>query len=344
MVAIRPASAAAFSEKPSKDCLAVLVFGLDNGLISERARQIANAFAHRENPPGEIIRIEDPDLDNDPDRLVVELQTQPMFGGGKVIRTSLSRKINTAALKQIFETGAPAAHLVIEGGNLKPSDATRKLFEATAWAAALPCYADTEQDLASLASGMMKDAGVRMSPDARSVLLERLGADRALSRGEIEKLILYAQGRDEITADDVIAVVGDASDLMMDQIVIAAASGNGAGALRDFDRAYAAGESPQTLLLAMQRYFLRLHRLRSALEAGKSMDDALRGLRPPVHFKQKGVIATQCQAWPLQRLTAAVARIASIIKTSRLSSDIEAPLAERLLIDLATAARQGRRN
>jgi DNA polymerase III subunit delta len=343
LVAIRPAGAEKFAQKPNADCLAALVFGADAGLISERAKQIAHAFAAREAAPSEIIRIEDADLEGDPDRLIVELQTQPMFGGGKVVRTTLSRRVTSASLKQILEAGPPAAHLVVEGGNLKPSDAARKLFEAASWAAAIPCYADSNRDLAALATDMTRDAGMRLAPDAQVLLLERLGADRALSRGEIEKLILYAQGRTEITIDDVAAVVGDASDFMMDQIISAAASGKGAIAVRDFDRACAAGDSPQTLLLASQRYFLRLHALRAAVESGKSMDEAMRSLRPPVHFKQKDVMAVQCQAWPLGRLSAALARISLAIKNSRLKADIEEPIAERLLIDLATAARQSQR-
>ena len=343
MVAIRPANASRFAENPSSDCLAALVFGTDTGLVSERAKLIATAFSQRENPSAEIIRIEDADLETAPDRLVVELQTQPMFGGGKVVRSTLSRRVTGAALKQIFKPGAPAAHLVIEAGNLKPSDAARKLFEATGWAAAIPCYGDSERDLAAIATEMMREAGMTLETDARTMLLERLGADRALSRGEIEKLILYAAGRASITPDDVDAIVGDASDFMMDQIVSAAASGNGAAALADFDRACAAGDSPQTLLLAMQRYFIRLHRLRASVESGKSLDEAMRRLRPPVHFKQKDTLAAQCQGWPLPRLTAAVARISATVKNARLNSTIEALLAERLLIDLAATARQGRR-
>ena len=54
-------------------------------------------MAARENPPGEIIRIEDGDLEDDPDRLAVELQTMPMFGGRKVVRTTTSRRITATS-------------------------------------------------------------------------------------------------------------------------------------------------------------------------------------------------------------------------------------------------------
>jgi DNA polymerase III subunit delta len=343
VVAVRAANASSFAEAPTDACSAVLVFGTDEGLVSERARLITNAFAKRDEPPAEVIRIEDTDLENEPDRLLVELQTVPMFGGGKVVRSTLGRRVNGALFKQVFDAGPPPALLVVEGGNLKPSDAARKLFESAPWAAAVPCYADTERDLAAIANDMMRAAGRKLEADAQAVLLERLGADRALSRGEIDKLLLYTTGRSVVTADDVLAAVGDASDFKMDQIVSSAAAGEGAAALRDFDRACAAGESPQTLLLAMQRYFVRLHRLRAAVDAGSAMEDAMRRLRPPVHFSQKDALSAQCRGWSLSSLSNAIARISAAVKSARLNGNIEAPLAERLLIDLAAHARSRRR-
>lgn len=343
MVAIKAAQANAFVRSPPADCLAVLVYGTDVGLASERTAQIAKAFAEREQPAGEIIRIEDPDLEQDPDRLSVELQTMPMFGGSKVVRTTIGRRVTGAVLKGIIDDGAPAAQLVVEAGNLRPSDAARKAFEATSWAAAVPCYADSERDLAGLVKEMVAAAGLTIEQDAQELLLERLGADRALSRGEVEKLILYVGDGGAISADHVKAIVGDASEMAMDAIAQAAAGGAADSAVRELDRAIAAGSNAQVLIGAVQRYFRRLHRLRAAIDAGKSFDDAARGLRPPIFFKQKDDIAAQCRLWNSARLMTAMGRIGEVAKAARLNSAIETILAERLLLELATMAKASRR-
>ena len=323
--------------------MAALVFGSDAGLVSERAKLIARSFARREQPAGEIIRIEDIDLEADSSRLLVELQTVQMFGGAKVVRTALGRRVTGALLKQILEPGPPMAQLVVEAGNLKPTDAARKIFDAAAWAATIPCYGDSQKDLSGIAAEMMTAAGKLLLPDARELLLSRLGADRALSRGEIDKLVVFAGERTEITAKDVDAVVGDASELAMDQIASAVASGLSDAALRDFDRATAAGDNPQTLLLALQRYFLRLHKLRAAIDGGKSLSDVIRSARPPIHFKEKDTVSSQCQAWGLDQLMLANVRIADTIKSARQASVMETAFAERLLLDLSLMARRTRR-
>ncbi|MEM7747498.1 MAG: DNA polymerase III subunit delta [Pseudomonadota bacterium] len=342
MVAIKAARAADFVKAPPASCSAVLVYGTDVGLCSERAVEISKNLAQRSNPPGDIIRIEDSDIEQDPDRLAVELGTVSMFGGMQVVRVGVGRRINANLLKALFEGDPPAAQLVVEAGNLKASDGVRKLFEATPWAAALPCYADDERDLSGIVQDMMRAAGKTLDGQARDLLLSRLGADRALSRGEIEKLILFTGDKSQIDSDDVEAVVGDASELAIDSIVNAAAGGDALSSVREFNRSVSAGESPQVIIGALQRHFRRIQRLRAGMDEGKSFDDAAKTLRPPIFFKQKAGFSEQCRKWPQERLLTASQRISEIARMARLNSSMEAVLAERLLLELSTMAKQSR--
>ena len=91
----------------------------------------------------------------------------------------------------------------------------------------------------------------------------------------------------EITADEIETIVGDAADLALERIAEAAAGGRAAAAVTDYGRAIASGESAQAIILITQRYFLKLHRVRGDLDGGRSLDDALRAMRPPLHFKQR---------------------------------------------------------
>jgi DNA polymerase-3 subunit delta len=343
MVAISTQQAEQFVRSPANDIVAVLVHGPDTGLVSERAQRIAAALAKRDGEAGEIIRIEETDLAGDPDRLVVELQTLPMFGGCKVIRTTAGGKINAALFKGLFAAGPPAAALVCEAGNLRQGDALRKLFETPDWAAAVACYADDERGLAGLVRDMMKSAGLQIDADAVDVLVSRLGADRALSRGEIDKLILYCSGRDAVRIEDIEAIVGDATDTGLEKIAIAAASGEPGNVVAEFDRALNAGEDPQAIILVAQRYFQRLHRVSSAMDTGKSSADVLRTFRPPLHFKVRDAITAQCRLWPTASLTEALRRITETARQARLAGDMDAVLAERLLFNLAAHIAQRKR-
>ena len=341
MVAIKSYQADAFLGAPDRVPSAVLLYGTDAGLVGERAALLSKRLADRENPPGEIIRLDDADLENDPDRIFVELQTTPMFGGRKIVRATAGRRVTAAALKPLIEEAKLEGYLIVEAGNLRPDDSLRALFEQSRAAAAVGCFADEARDLDAVIRETFAASKAQITPEAKRLLMMRLGADRALSRAEIDKLALYAHGKPVIDEDDVEAVVGDAAGLALDRIVMAAASGQMATALAECDRSVAAGESPQSVIVALQRHFLRLHRIRAGLDGGRSMDEVMRSLRPPPFFKQRQALEEQGRSWSLPKLDAALARIAAAAKAARLNSAMEGTLVEQLLLDLGGIAREG---
>ncbi len=338
MVAVKAGQAASFLKSPPASLVAVLFFGTDPGLVSERSGQLARLLAARENPEGEILRLDDSDLDEDTGRLFVELETRPMFSGRKIVRATAGRRLSAVLLKPLLNQGQLEGFLIVEAGNLKADDALRSLFEGAAHTAAVACYPDDDAAIEGLISEVLSSFKIRITPGGRELLLSRLGADRSLSRAEIEKLAIYASGRETITAEDVDQIVGDAADLALEKIPEAAAGGDSTRAITDLGRAIASGESAQAIILITQRYFLKLHRIRGEIDQGRSLDDALRGLRPPLHFKQRDAFASQCRRWTRGGLDQALKRIGETAKAARLSSSLEDTLAERLILALAGLA------
>ena len=342
MVAVKAHQAEAYLKTPDPRTSAYLLFGSDAGLVSERAAGIAKAIAATDNPPGEIVRLDEIDIESDPDRLSIELQTIPMFGGRKIVRIETSRRVTAAMLKPLVEGSPLAGVLIVEAGNLKKDDAVKLAFEKAPHAAAIACYADDNRNLDSVINEILQPLRITITPGARQMLVSRLGADRVMSRGEIEKLALYAQGQVQITEDDVEAIVGDAAELTIDRIVNASALGNGASAVTELQRALHAGESAQGIIFAVQRHFTRLHRYRAAVDSGKSVDQVIGDIRPPIHFKQKDALAAQLRTWRAEALDAALAGIATAARLARVSSALEDLLAERLVLTLARLARPTR--
>ena len=332
MVAVKTHQADAFLRALDRVPPAVLFYGPDAGLVSERAAVLARRVAEREG--SEVLRLDDVDLENEPERIAIELQTVAMFGGRKVVRASAGRRVNTNALKPLVEAGIIEGFLIVEAGNLRPDEALRSLFEKSPHAAAVACFPDEARDLDAMLSEILRGAGMQIAPDAKKLLLTRLGADRGLSRAEVEKLALYARGKTLIEEADVEAAVGDAAELALDRIVMAAASGRTGDAVIELDRLVAAGESAQAVIAALQRHFLRLHRLRSGHDSGRSLDEVMRALKPQPHFKQKAAIEQQTREWSLAKLNAAQGLIADAARAARLTSALEDTLAGQLLLDL----------
>ncbi len=337
MVAVKAHEADAFVRALPPKITSILFFGTDDGLVAERAQGAAKAAAAATSPPGEILRLDDLDLEQDAGRITIELTTISMFGGRRIVRASASRRVTAATIAPLL-TMPLEGLLILEAGNLKPDEGLRGLFEKASTAAAIACYADSERDLEAVIRSVLGKHKLDISQEAKQALVARLGADRAQSRAEIEKLALYCYGRPRVELADIEQATGDASELALETVVVAAASGQLSVALAASARAAAGGESPQSLIIAAQRYFQRLHRVRSAFEQTGSMDTAVRSLRPPLHFKSRDVFTRHANTWSGVNLLRALDRISLAQRTARSSTIDDALAADRLIMDLARLA------
>jgi DNA polymerase III subunit delta len=203
---------------------------------------------------------------------------------------------------------------------------------------ALPCYPDTERDLARLIDSEMRAANLVLHPDARAMLVPLLGGDRVASRNEIRKLALYARGRAEVSVEDVMAVASDASALALDDLVDAAFAGRPADLEALLAKARTAGSPVGSIFFAAQRQLAQLHRWRLMIEEGAPF--SLDGLQPPLRFGRKSLVEAALRQWSAARLAAAMAELAASVLASRRTTALADTIAERALLSLAVRARR----
>jgi DNA polymerase III subunit delta len=338
MTALRASDVDAFLARPDPARPVVLVFGPDAGLVSERVNALIKASVDDVDDPFSLVRLDADELAADPARLVEEAQTIPLFGGRRAVWAKAGSRNIAPAVEAVLALPASECRVVIEAGDLRRNAPLRVVCERAKNAAALPCYADTERDLARLIDSEMRAAELVLKPDARAMLIPLLGGDRAASRNELRKLALYAHGRGQVDVDDVTAVVSDASALALDDLVDTAFAGRPADLEAQLAKVRAAGSPVGSIFFAAQRQLAQLHRWRTAIEAGAPF--SIDSLQPPLHFRRKNLVEAALKQWNAARLAAAMSELADAVLASRKTPALADTIAERALLSLAVRARR----
>jgi DNA polymerase-3 subunit delta len=339
MTALKTSEIDAFVAKPDPARPIVLVFGPDAGLVHERAEKIVRASVPDMADPFALARLEGDDL-SDPARLVDEANTIPLFGGKRAVWVKAGSRNIASAVEALIAAPSPDCRVVIEAGDLKRNAPLRALCEKAKVAVAIPCYVDGERDLARLIDEEMRAAGLTIAPDARAALVPLLGGDRAGSRNEIRKLALYAHGTTQVTLDDVAAVVSEASALALDGIVDAMFGGRLGEAETQFSKARAAGTTPGSIISAALRQLTPLHKMRLAVEDGKSATQVVESAQPSVHFRRKPLVEAALKAWTAARLERVMAQLAEAALEVRRSPNLADAIAQRAVLSIASSARR----
>src|ERR1700731_1656885 len=338
MTAFKAGQVDAFVARPDRARPVVLVFGPDAGLVRERAEALIRAAVDDPRDPFALARLSGDELASEPMRLVEEANTIPLFGGRRAVWVKAGSRNLAPAVEALLASPAPDCRVVIEAGDLRRTAPLRVLCERAKNAAALPCYADTERDLARLIDTEMRAAELVLKPDARAMLMPLLGGDRAASRNELRKLALYAHGRGEVDVDDITAVVSDASALALDDLVDTAFAGRPADLEAQLAKVRAAGSPVGSIFYAAQRQLAQLHKWRVAIESGAHF--SIDSVQPPLHFRRKTLVEAALKQWNAARLLAAMAELADAVLASRKMPGLADTIAEGALLSLAVKARR----
>ena len=297
----------AFLKAPDRAMRAALIYGPDGGRVRERAEMLARAICDDPKDAFRVAELAPAPLSNDPDLLTAEVGQMTMFGGWRLIRIREAGDSLGVLFQRFFKAKVPGdGFVLVEAGDLASRSSLRRAFETASDAVAIACYADTARDLQALVKEVMDSHRIRIDEDASAYLTDHLGGDRGLSRGELEKLALYAGDGGMVTLDDAALSVGDSAAMEMDDALLAATDGDPAMLERALDRLYAEGENPVTVLRAAQRHVTRLHQVALRIDEGMSEEEALRSLRPAPFFKVADRLRAQLRYWPARRARAAL--------------------------------------
>ncbi|HVC54344.1 MAG TPA: DNA polymerase III subunit delta [Stellaceae bacterium] len=329
-----------FLRRLDPEIRAVLLYGPDAGLVRERADLLARGICPDLRDPFRVAELPAAALPGDPARLADEAAQISLMGGRRVIRVREAGDAVAALFGRFLADPVGDGLVIAEAGDLPGRSALRRVFDDALHAAAIGCYRDSARELMTVIRDAFAAHRIRASRDALEFLVAHLGDDRLVTRAELEKLALYAGDGGTIELDDARAVVADSAALSLDDAILAAAEGDAAALDRALARVFHEGESPVTVIRALLRHLHRLHQLAARVAAGSSPEEAIRGARPPIFFKEQDSWRRQLARWSEGRLRLALDRVADAEFRMKLTGLPAETLCRQALFSLARDARR----
>jgi DNA polymerase-3 subunit delta len=309
----------------------VLLHGEDEGLVRHRAEALTRAVVGSTDDPFRVAWL----AREDHARLEEEASAIAMLGGRRVIRVRDAADALAATVERVASWPGDSLVVLEASGLLPARSKLRAAVEALPNGAAIPCYPEEGKALEDTVRTSLAEAGISLDPDAFTWLLDHLGGDWAATKGELEKLALYAGPERRLGLDDVRACIGDAAAVAFDDAVFAATTGDPEAADRALERALAEGLAPVAVTRGVMGHLAKLHQARGQMAQGASPEDAVRAVRPPVFFKRVGDFTRALARWDAPRLMHAMAETRRAELACKQTGAPDALLVRRLVLALA---------
>ena len=330
-----------FVQNPPPGVRVVLVYGEDSGQVQELVKTISNNVIENIDDPFAVKTINIGNTDENSSSLYDEVNSQSLSFGKTVVSAKIGSENISDELKAIMEGPIPASLLVLEGEYLPPKSPVRQILEKSPLAAVIPCYQDTERSLLGLVRTAAREENVRISEDAEEYLVNRLGADRLVTRQEIEKLMLFAKKTQKLSVDDARCLLEDNGAMSVEELVYAVTDGNYKKISLYANRAAEEGVSNIVIIRAIQRHLYRLYQVSQAVQSGKNIADAMDKLKPRVFFTFKARFQKQLGTWTPSLLERALHLLLKTEINCKTGQMPERAVFERCLFRTAQLSKRG---
>lgn len=319
-------------------CRVVLLYGEDAGLVAERAERLVRLIIGPGKDPFRLAELERDSVN----RIDEEMTAMALTGGRRVVRV---REVTDAALKavQAVLSGKGEALLVLEAPGMARRAKLVGLLEKASDAAAIACYPQEGKALEAVIRGSLSELGVAVETEALGWLAGQLGADRAITAREVEKLALYAGEGGRVDLDAARMCVGDLAGLSLDDALFAATAGDIAGADRALELAMQEGSTAVGVLRSALMHLQRLQRARAAMAGGMTAGEATKAVRPPVFFKLEGPFSRALGLWSEAALQAACVRVWEAERSCKRTGAPADAISRSAVLGLAQRAAAARR-
>ncbi len=323
---------------------AVLIYGRDEGLVRERAGQIAKQVVDDLRDPFLVADIAPDRLKSEPYLLADEAAAIPMMGGRRIVRIDGAGENVTEAAKAFLDNPVGDGLVIITAGGIRATSPLVKLFNKAKNAAAMACYEDAQGDLQNLIFEVVNGTGLNIDPAAVAYLQGNLGSDRMVSRGELEKLTLYmgdtsSGPRRTISLEDVRACVGDSGSLTLDMIAAATTGGD----LKLLDdtifKAFNRGENAIPILRNLARRLQKLHLARGSMDRGVPAEKAVLAVVYGPYSPEKKSLMAQLGKWSTNKLSNALEIVMEAEADCKVTGLPAEAICARACLRIANAAR-----
>ena len=311
----------------------MLLYGEDEGQIRDRTQTLTRQIAGSLSDPFLVA-----ELGRDRwSQIPGEMSALSLIGGRRVV---IARDATDAILPFVSAAlaGPGEALLIIEGPGLGKGK-LRSYAEAASHGVALASYVEEGATLQATIAKMLVERNLSIEPDAMALLCHTLAADRAVLRGEIEKLSLLAEPGVSLDADTIRICAGDIATGSGDDAILAMVAGDLAQGDAAVEAAFADGLNGVSLLRTALTLLQKLHQAKLHIENGVLPSEAVRAIRPPIFYKNVSMVTRSLAAWSTDKLLRMIEEARQFELACKQTGSVPDLLARRFLYRIARSGR-----
>lgn len=265
----------------------LLLYGYNRGYISAVVNQLVKKFS--------LFTVNLTSKEATESNLNLLANSSNFFGQKELLKIDYTGSGVSKELKQFLTIADFTNFICFIGDESLPASGIRKLFEDSANMAVMGCYYDDDNMVAKIATTIAAKCHKTISQEALFYIKATLKGDHQIIKNELDKLINYTYDKEQISYEDVKAVISSDLSANGDEMCIFFSKKEPELFLAEIEKLRSQNVNEVLMIRALLRYYINLFIVVSKIEEGGNIDSAIKSLSPPIFFKYLGDFRSNVQ-------------------------------------------------
>ena len=288
-----------------------LLYGENDGLKKEIKELIIKTI-NKQDSNTEYLSLYEDDILADGEHFYNSIYSGSLFSDKKIIILNNGTDKIINQIKEIEDKCPKNIFIIILSEILEKKSKLRNFFETSLKTLCVPCYADSDKDLAIIANDEFKKNNIIIARESINLLIEKSNSNRNNLKNEIEKIKAFAINKKVLKIDEIKSIINFSGEYKSDNFINECLCGNISQYKKSLTELYSNTINQIFLLRILSNKIKRLLLIKEKENDHKNIDSLISVSKPPIFWKEKPIVKKQLSIWTLKNLKETINEINNI--------------------------------
>jgi DNA polymerase-3 subunit delta len=271
-----------------------LLYGTNDGFKEELINNII-----LKDFKGEIIRIDEQEINNKSSDLIDSLLTKSLFEEDKSIIISRATDKILKFIQDILKRKISNIKIIINCGLLEKKSKLRNLFEIDKSLIVIPVYEDDARSLTPIIQKFLIENKIKLSRESIDLLIDRSSGDRKNLNVELNKIMYLSKTTKEINFEIIKKLTNLADNHSVSELADSFLLKNQKKISKILNENNYSNDDCILILRAISSKSKRLLKILNEKKDKANIDSIITNYKPPIFWKDKETIKKQANNWDI---------------------------------------------
>ena len=288
--------------------------GYKNEIIKERFEK---------NYPNQIYRYDEKEIIDKKNDFFYSILSKSFFENKKLIIISrITYKIRDI-IEEIISTNITDVTIILSANILEKKSKLRSFFEKEKNTICIPFYSDTNETMSNLSSNFFKKKKISISQETINLIVERCRGNRENLYNELEKIENYSRNKKRVNYDEILKITNLAENYNVSELTDNCLAKNTIKTSHILNENNFSTDDCILIVRTLLIKAKRILKLQEDINNNSNIEQVVKNFRPPIFWKDKEIVKTQIENWPLKKIQNVIIKINEVellIKKNSLNS------------------------